>query len=285
VLLSSAKDAFFVGADVTEFLDHFKKNDADLHAWLWKTQTLFSRIDDSKIPVVCLIQGFALGGGCELALSAHYRLATPTAKIGLPEVKLGIFPGWGGTVRLSRLCSADLAIEWICSGSANSASEALKVGAIDGVVPLNKLRDAGINLLKDCWEGKIDWQARNLQKKSPLKLSSVETSMVFNVAKSFVAAQAGPNYPAPLAAIDVIEKGAKLERDAALRIECRTFVQITRSPQAGALVGVFLADQYAKRLAKKQSKGAIEVKSAAPAHAGTATKAGTWTLERARAQR
>ena len=101
VLLTTAKDAFFVGADVTEFLDHFKKADSDLHAWLWKTQMLFSRIDDSKVPVVCLINGFALGGGFEVALTAHYRLATPTAKVGLPETKLGIFPGWGGTVRLS----------------------------------------------------------------------------------------------------------------------------------------------------------------------------------------
>ncbi|MEN9724139.1 MAG: multifunctional fatty acid oxidation complex subunit alpha, partial [Pseudomonadota bacterium] len=184
VLLTTAKDAFFVGADVTEFLDHFKKSDADLERWLWSTQELFSRIDDAKIPVICLIRGFALGGGFELALAAHYRLATPEAKVGLPETKLGIFPGWGGTVRLSRLCSADLAIEWICGGNPNSATDALKVGAIDGIVAVEKLRQAGLRSLAQCWEGKWDWRARNQQKKEPLKLSSIELTMAFNTSKA-----------------------------------------------------------------------------------------------------
>lgn len=268
VLLTTAKDAFFVGADVTEFLDHFKKSDSDLHAWLWKTQTLFSRIDDSRVPVVCLIHGFALGGGFEVALTAHYRLATPTAKVGLPETKLGIFPGWGGTVRLSRLCGADLAIEWVCGGANNSASEALKVGAIDGVVAPEKLRDAGMRTLQNCMKGTLDWRARNLQKKEPLRLASVELAMVFNTSKAFVGAQAGPNYPAPMAAIEVIEKGAKLSRDEALKIETETFVKITRTPQAGALVGVFLSDQFVKKASKKHAKVAGPVKQAAVLGAG-----------------
>lgn len=268
VLLTTAKDAFFVGADVTEFLDHFKKSDADLHGWLWKTQTLFSRIDDSKVPVVCLISGFTLGGGCELALTAHYRLATPTAKIGLPETKLGIFPGWGGTVRLSRLCGADLAIEWICGGGNNAAGEALKVGAIDGIVAPEKLRDAGMRTLQNCMSGQLDWKGRNTQKKQPLGLGAVELTMVFNTSKAFVGAQAGPNYPAPMMAIEVIEKGAKLSRDEALKIETETFVKVTRTPQAVALVGVFLSDQFVKKASKKHSKAAIPVKQAAVLGAG-----------------
>ncbi len=268
VLLTTAKDAFFVGADVTEFLDHFKKNDADLHAWLWKTQTLFSRIDDSRVPVVCLINGFALGGGFEVALTAHYRLATPTAKVGLPETKLGIFPGWGGTVRLSRLCGVDLAIEWICGGANNSANEALKVGAIDGVVAPDKLRASGLKTLQNCIDGKFDWKARNAQKKQPLGLGPVELAMAFNTSKAFVGAQAGPNYPAPMIAIDTIEKGAKLTRDEALKIETENFVKVTRTPQAGALVGVFLSDQFVKKASKKAAKAAIPVKQAAVLGAG-----------------
>jgi 3-hydroxyacyl-CoA dehydrogenase/enoyl-CoA hydratase/3-hydroxybutyryl-CoA epimerase/enoyl-CoA isomerase len=268
VLMTTAKDGFFVGADVTEFLDHFKRPDAELEKWLWSTQELFSRIDDSKVPVVCLIKGFALGGGFEVALAAHYRLTTPDAKVGLPETKLGIFPGWGGTVRLSRLCSADLAIEWICGGNANPATEALKVGAIDGIVPADKLLNAGMRTLAQCWEGKLDWKARNQQKKEPLKLSAIELTMCFNTSKAFVGAMAGPNYPAPMVAIDTIEKGAKLTRDEALKIETQNFVKITRTPQALALVGVFLADQFVKRQSKKMSKAAIDVKSASVLGAG-----------------
>ncbi|MBU6375911.1 MAG: fatty acid oxidation complex subunit alpha FadB [Bdellovibrionales bacterium] len=268
VLLSTAKDGFFVGADVTEFLDHFKKPDAELEKWLWSTQELFSRIDDSRIPVVCLIKGFALGGGFEVALAAHYRLVTPEAKVGLPETKLGIFPGWGGTVRLSRLCSVDLAVEWICGGAPNSAAEALKVGAIDGIVPAEKLQAAGLRTLAQCWEGKLDWKGRNQQKKTPIQLSPIELTMAFTTSKAFVGAQAGPNYPAPMAAIETLEKGAKLSRDEALKIETRNFVKLTRTPQTGALVGVFLADQYVKRQSKKMSKAAVEVKSASVLGAG-----------------
>ncbi|NDD90959.1 fatty acid oxidation complex subunit alpha FadB [bacterium] len=268
VLLSTAKDGFFVGADVTEFLDHFKKPDAELEKWLWSTQELFSRIDDSRVPVVCLIKGFALGGGFEVALAAHYRLVTPDAKVGLPETKLGIFPGWGGTVRLSRLCSLDLAVEWICGGAPNAAADALKVGAVDGIVPVEKLHAAGLRTLAQCWEGKLDWKARNQQKKSPIQLSPIELTMAFTTSKAFVGAQAGSNYPAPMAAIETLEKGARLSRDEALKIETQNFVKLTRTPQTGALVGVFLADQYVKRQSKKMSKAAVEVKSASVLGAG-----------------
>jgi 3-hydroxyacyl-CoA dehydrogenase/enoyl-CoA hydratase/3-hydroxybutyryl-CoA epimerase/enoyl-CoA isomerase len=268
VLLTTAKDSFFVGADVTEFTDHFAKSDEEFQKWVWNTQELFSRIEDFRAPVVCLIQGVALGGGCEAALTAHYRIGTPTTKIGLPETKLGIFPGWGGTVRLSRLCGADTAIEWIASGNQWKSDIALKVGALDGVVAPEKLWDAGLRTLKQCWEGKLDWKARTALKKSPLRLNKTEATMVFEGSKAFIAGQAGPNYPAPLAAIESMEKGARMERDAALRIEMEYFTKICRTPQAEALVGVFLSDQYAKKVAKKLSGGALPIKSSAVLGAG-----------------
>ena len=94
---------------------------------------VFNDIEDLRPTVTC-INGMALGGGFEMGLATDYRVMDSKAKVGLPEVKLGIFPGFGGTVRLSRLIGVDYAIEWICMGSENRAEKALKAGAVDAVV-------------------------------------------------------------------------------------------------------------------------------------------------------
>jgi 3-hydroxyacyl-CoA dehydrogenase/enoyl-CoA hydratase/3-hydroxybutyryl-CoA epimerase/enoyl-CoA isomerase len=192
----------------------------------------------------------------------------PAAKIGLPETKLGIFPGWGGTVRLSRLCGADNAIEWIASGEQYDAQTALKTGAVDAVIAPEKLREGALDLLMNALKGKLDWQARQAEKKAPLKLNAIEATMVFEGAKGFVGGKAGPNYPAPVAAITVMQKGATLNRDEALIIEAEAFAQITKTPAASSLVGIFLADQYVKKVARKVSKTARPVKLTAVLGAG-----------------
>ena len=179
VLITSGKDVFFVGADITEFLGHFQKSEEDLARWLLDTDAVFSAIEDLDAPSVVAINGVALGGGFELCLAASYRAMSTEAKIGLPETKLGLFPGWGGTVRLSRLCGADTAIEWIAGGEAWSAADALKVGAVDAAVAPADLRDAALGMLKDAADGRLDWKARREEKKAPLKLNAIEAGMVF----------------------------------------------------------------------------------------------------------
>ncbi len=269
VLLTSGKDSgFIMGADITEFTGYFAKPDAEIEKWMWGTQTLFNRIEDAKFPVIVAINGFALGGGFEVCLAAHMRVAAVTAKIGLPETKLGIIPGWGGTVRLSRLAGADNAIEWICGGNHNKAAEGLKIGALDAICAPEQLKKVATQMLDDCIAGKLDWKIRRSMKTDPLKLSAVEMAMSFDGGKAFIGAAAGPNYPAPIAAIDSIQRGAKLPRDEALKLEVQIFCKMTKTPQASALVGVFLADQAAKRKAKKLSKGGVEIKQAAVLGAG-----------------
>ena len=134
LIISSNKEVFIVGADVTEFLSYFALPEKELLQWIEGAQDLFSRIEDLPIPTVTMINGFALGGGCEIALTTDYRVMTKTARIGLPEVKLGLFPGWGGTVRLPRLIGADNALEWICTGEDKKAEDAFKQHAVDAVV-------------------------------------------------------------------------------------------------------------------------------------------------------
>jgi 3-hydroxyacyl-CoA dehydrogenase/enoyl-CoA hydratase/3-hydroxybutyryl-CoA epimerase/enoyl-CoA isomerase len=230
LLLSSGKDCFIVGADVTEFLSHFKKSEEELTYWLKHINGIFSDIEDLNFPTVTAINGIALGGGCEIALSTSFRVMAANTKLGLPETKLGIFPGWGGTVRLSRLCGADNAIEWIASGEQWSAEAALKVGAVDSVVAPDKVREASLSLLRDAMAGKLDWQGRRKEKVSPLLLNAIEATMVFEGAKAFVGAKAGPNYPAPLTAIEVMQKGASKGRDEALALEMVGFVKWLRPP-------------------------------------------------------
>ena len=116
VLFTSAKDCFIVGADITEFIEAFKLPDSALETWLVGVNRTFSDIEDLPFPTVCAINGLALGGGMEMVLSCSYRVINAQTKIGVPETKLGIYPGWGGTVRLSRLWGADNAIEWIATG-------------------------------------------------------------------------------------------------------------------------------------------------------------------------
>ncbi|MDV7399920.1 enoyl-CoA hydratase-related protein, partial [Arthrospira platensis SPKY1] len=101
-----------------------------------------------------------MGGGFEMCLSTDFRVMADDAKVGLPEVKLGIFPGFGGTVRLSRVIGADYAIEWICAGGEKRAEQALKEGAVDAVVPKARLIEAAKVLLAQASGGKVDYLAR-----------------------------------------------------------------------------------------------------------------------------
>jgi len=149
LLLSSAKKSFFVGADVTEFGALFQSPEADIVDALLEIDVLFSSIEDLPYPTVVAINGEALGGGLEVCLACDYRVMADNAKIGLPEVKLGILPGWGGTVRLPRIIGVDNAIEWIAGGSNKRAAAALKDGAVDAVVSLDHLQEAAMQLLQD----------------------------------------------------------------------------------------------------------------------------------------
>ena len=257
LLLTSSKAVFLVGADINEFVDLFgKKSSTASSAHLEKNIENFNRLEDLSVPTVIAINGYAMGGGLELALACDYRLMSSVAKIGLPETKLGIIPGWGGTVRLPRLAGADTAIEWISSGQEQRPDAALKAGVVDGVVALEQLRDSALSVLQDCIAGKLDYEQRRVQKKSPLRLNQTEAMMVFEVSKAFVAGKAGPNYPAPVVAIECMQKAAGMERDAALEVEQAGFAKMAETEAAVSLVGLFLSDQLIGKKAKGWQKQA-----------------------------
>ncbi|KZY33941.1 MULTISPECIES: fatty acid oxidation complex subunit alpha FadB [unclassified Oleiphilus] len=268
LIVTSSKDCFIVGADITEFTDLFAGSEEELIANNLQANAVFSAIEDLPFPSVTAINGIALGGGFEMCLSTDYRVMSPTAKVGLPEVKLGIFPGFGGTVRLPRLIGADNAIEWIAGTKEYKAPDALKFGAVDAVVDADKLEAAAIDLVKQAVAGKLDYKARREEKTSKLKLNPMESMMTFETAKGFVAGQAGPNYPAPVEAIKAMQKHSGMARDKAIEVEAKGFAKMAKTSVSASLIGLFLNDQALKAQAKALEPKASEVKKAAVLGAG-----------------
>ncbi|MDO6785597.1 fatty acid oxidation complex subunit alpha FadB [Neptunomonas phycophila] len=268
VLFSSNKPTFIVGADITEFGQMFTHDEDTIVDNITQLQGILNAIEDLQCPTVTAINGLALGGGFELALSTDYRVMADSAKVGLPEVKLGIYPGWGGTVRLPRLIGIDNANEWICAGGEKRADAALKDGAVDAVVAEASVREAGFALLKECIAGKFDYAARRTEKQSAVKLNTIEQMMAFETAKGVIGAKAGKHYPAPMMAIKSIQKAANMGRDAALLVEAKGFAKLAKNDVTRALVGLFLKDQYVKKVSKRYESQGTPVKQAAVLGAG-----------------
>jgi 3-hydroxyacyl-CoA dehydrogenase/enoyl-CoA hydratase/3-hydroxybutyryl-CoA epimerase/enoyl-CoA isomerase len=256
LILNSDKDSFIVGADITEFLGLFAKPEQELDQWLQYANAIFSKLEDLPFPTLSALKGHALGGGCECVLATDFRIGDKTTSIGLPETKLGIMPGFGGSVRMPRVVGADTAMELITTGKANRADEALKVGLLDAVVETESLLDSAINTITQASNEQLDWQSRRKQKTSSLTLSKVEATMSFTMAKGLVMQKAGPHYPAPITSVVAIEEAAGMSRDAALDIERKHFIRLAKSEEAKSLVGLFLNDQYIKGLARKSAKAA-----------------------------
>lgn len=269
LIATSGKSVFIAGADITEFTEYFSRSKDEIEAWLLDINHIFNRFEDLPFPKVAAINGAALGGGCEMALVCDYRVAGISAQIGLPETKLGIFPGFGGSVRLPRLIGIDNALEAIATGKAYRPDEALKLGLVDAVVADELLEQAAADLVKKCLLGKFDWQAKRQEKQVPVKLNQLEQAMAFNSAKGVIFAKANPkHYPAVAIALETIEKHANLNRDDAIALEAKGFTKAATTPQAAALVGLFLNDQTVKKLAKKHSQNAQTIKQAAVLGAG-----------------
>jgi enoyl-CoA hydratase len=145
ILTGSGEKAFVAGADISELnkLDMIKGKD-----FSEKGQEVFNTIENMNKPVIAAVNGFALGGGCEIALACHIRLASENAKFGQPEVNLGIIPGYGGTQRLTRLINSGRAMEYILTGDMIDANEAFRIGLVNHVYPLSELMNKSIEMAK-----------------------------------------------------------------------------------------------------------------------------------------
>lgn len=253
LLLSSGKSVFVVGADITEFKGMFSASKQQFVEAAHVVNGLFSEIEDLPYPSVAAINGFALGGGFEVCLACDCRVISSKAAVGLPETGLGIIPGWGGTVRLPRLIGYTDAVQWIVSGQQQKPAAAQQAGAVDVIAEPEELRTASLKVLQDMVDGKRDYEARRLQKTSPLTLSDAELEAAASNYRAAVVGKLGSHYPAQLKAIDLVAGAAGLGRDDAVRHENVAFYEISQTPQARALVGLFLNEQYVVKQAKNRA--------------------------------
>lgn len=159
VITGAGEKAFVAGADISEFSE---VNEVTGRKFAENGQEIFQMIENSHKPVIAAVNGFALGGGCELAMACHMRIATTNAKFGQPEVNLGIIPGYGGTQRLTQLIGKGKALELMLTGDMIGAEEALNLGLVNHVV-----ED------RDMLSNKVDEIFTKINQKAPLALGMV----------------------------------------------------------------------------------------------------------------
>ncbi len=145
VILTGAGKGFIAGADISELSS---QSPIDAKQRALRGQRVFAKFERSRKPVIAAVNGFALGGGCELAMSCHFRLASESAKFGQPEVKLGICPGYGGTQRLPRLVGKGRALQLLLTGEMIDAQEAYRIGLVNKVYPAAELLPAADAMLR-----------------------------------------------------------------------------------------------------------------------------------------
>ena len=252
LMIRSAKKDFCLGADITEFTGLFASEDqTELLEKVKKANDAMNALEDLNVPVVAAINGNALGGGCELTLTADFRILSESAKIGLPEVKLGIIPGWGGTVRLPRIVGVEKAIELVTASKITKAADAQTFNLADAVVPEEALQEGALATLKKAIAGELNWQARKEERRSPMKLSELERTMAFTTAAGLVAKAAGKFYIAPMAALKNMQSNVACHRDEALAFETKAFAKCAGSDVAKSLIGLYLSDTAVKATARK----------------------------------
>jgi 3-hydroxyacyl-CoA dehydrogenase len=201
-------------------------------------------LDDSPKPVVAAIHGYALGGGLEMALACHYRLAVPSAKVGLPEVQIGILPGAGGTQRLPRLVGPKAAMELITSGRHVPAEEAHKLGIVDEIVSENDLRGSAIAFARRIADTRPLPRIRDRDDK--LAEAKSDPGMFEAFRKSI--ARRARNQRAPYACIEAVEAACTLPFDEGCALERKLFAEQVNSDEARALRYAFFAEREVRKL-------------------------------------
>lgn len=254
LILSSGKGAFIVGADITEFSANFEMEYAPFKAWLRQSHRLFATIENLPYPTVAAINGVALGGGFEVALTCDYRILANDGRVGLPEVNLGIYPGWGGTVRLPRLTGLQTALDWMLSGRTHKADKALAVGAIDQIADVNALIDAARELIEVRAADRAFLENRQ-RKWAPIPASEDTQNLLFD-ASNMVKKRFGRHYPAPATLIELLREQLSLDFAEAIEREVERFPALAKGPVARSLIGLFLNDQLLKGKAKAALKKA-----------------------------
>src|SRR5271170_4636693 len=258
VLIGGGK-TFVAAADIKEFgkITSGKSGGFELPSLLLK-------IEDSRKPVVMAIHGTAFGGGLELAMSGHYRVAATSAQVGQPEVKLGLIPGAAGTQRLPRLAGAAKAVEMCADGNPIKAADAVKFGIVDRLIDGDLL--AGATAFAREVADKVVRKTRDRSD----KLGSVDENAAIFAAARENARKKQRGLIAPLAAIDAVEAATKLPFEEGVKLERKLFMDCLFSDQSKALIHVFFGEREVAKIPDiPKETPVIPVNSAAIVGAGT----------------
>ncbi len=231
VVIFCEGSTFIAGADITEFGKPFQEPGLP---------GLLDTIEASSKPVVAAIHGTALGGGFETALAAHYRCAVPSAKIGLPEVNLGLLPGAGGTQRTPRLAGVKASLDLITSGAPITAAEAAAIGLIDKVVD-GDLRDGALTWAKDLVKS-----GASIRRSSELSVPEYDAS-IFDDYRAALAKRARGQI-APAFIVSAVEAAATMTFEEGLRVERNAFMECMNSPQSAGMRHIFFAERQASKI-------------------------------------
>ncbi len=235
MVIAGAGRTFIAGADITEF----GKPPKD--PWL---DAVIARLEASPKPIVAALHGTALGGGLEVALGCHYRVATRDAKCGLPEVKLGILPGAGGTQRLPRLVGVSKALEMIVSGNPIGAPEAKRIGLVDEVVESGDLVDAAVAFAQRMATQRPLPRARDLT--AHVERAKTDPSIFEKARKDATARARGGK--APLRCVDAVQASVELSFEEGLKRERELFREAVESRESQALRHVFFGERTAAKI-------------------------------------
>jgi 3-hydroxyacyl-CoA dehydrogenase/enoyl-CoA hydratase/3-hydroxybutyryl-CoA epimerase len=267
-VLTSGKDAFCAGADLTmleaqsrTFTDLLKSQGEEaankrLFEEGRKLSVIARRIETSGKPWVAALNGTAMGGGFELALACHHRIASENDKtrLGLPEIKVGLFPGGGGTQRIARMMPPADALQFLLKGDQLRLNRATAMKLVDEIVPAGELTQKARDWIKAGGTAKAPWDVDGFKLPGG-PVYSKAGMMVFPPANALYRRETYDNYPAARAILQVVYEGLQLPMDQALRVESRYFAKILRSPEAAAMIrSLFVSMQELNKGARRPAE-------------------------------
>lgn len=275
VMISRKPKIFIAGADIEE-IKRISTKDEYLKV-LSQAHDIFNALEDLPMITIAAINGACLGGGCEMVLTMDYRICSdsPDTKIGLPEVKLGILPGFGGCVRLPRVVGLPASLDIILAGKAVDGRKAEKIGLVDACVPAQQLEERALNMAREkiaSGEGK---RHKTYQAKGMMNVfmdSVLGRPVVFSQARKGVLKETKGFYPAPLKALEIVSKTYGMsDRKRALSIESEGFVEVATTAVSKNLIDLFFMMESVKKQTGVEGKDIkpLPVKNMAVLGAGT----------------
>ncbi len=249
LIFASGKPGMFIaGANLEEFVQSLDAPKEDVVAICRRGQTLFARFTKCPFVTVAAIDGICVGGGAELAIWCDRRVLSDGAKTeyGFPEVKLGLFPGWGGTIRAPRIVGLSNAVELITGGDSMDPQTAQVMGMASDVVPADRLLQAATNVIRN-EQSTGEYLADRRRWSAAMEVNETELGFLGITASALIQQQTKGQYPAPVAALELMMESAFVDAEAACQMEAEGMAGLFGSPVNAALLNIFFLQDRIKK--------------------------------------